>query len=266
MNSLFANEKVADSEHCRYRFALPKENDILGLPIGQHISLQANIDGQDVVRSYTPISSDEEDKGYFDLMIKSYPQGNISRHMSTLKVGDTMKVRGPKGQMRYTPNMCRSIGMIAGGTGITPMLQVARAIHRGRPHDKTVVDLIFANVNEDDILLRQELDQLAREDDKFNVHYVLNNPPDSWSGGVGFVTAEIMKVRRVVLSLWSLLALLISCRGTCRHPPRTSRSWFAVHRLWSLLLRKRLYRSVTTKPNPSASSTTKCSAFNTAKQ
>lgn len=181
-----------------YRFGLPSENSILGLPIGQHISLAATPKGADkeVVRSYTPISSDE-DKGYVDFMIKAYPQGNISAHMTTLKLGDTMKLRGPKGAMVYTPNMCSRIGMIAGGTGITPMLQVIRAIVRGRPRnggtDTTKVDLIFANVNPDDILLKDEIDKLAAEDEGFKVYYVLNNPPEKWDGGVGFVTADMIK-------------------------------------------------------------------------
>lgn len=147
------------------------------------------------MRSYTPISSDVE-PGFFDLIVKAYPTGNISRHLATLNVGDTMKVKGPKGAMVYTPNMVRHFGMIAGGTGITPMLQIARAIQRGRKRgDKTEVDLIFANVNENDILLREDLDKLAREDPKFRVHYVLNNPPEGWKGGVGFVTADMIKVR-----------------------------------------------------------------------
>ncbi|KAL4897963.1 NADH-cytochrome b5 reductase 1 [Aspergillus ambiguus] len=183
-----------------YRFALPRPTDILGLPIGQHISLAATIEGQpkEVVRSYTPISSDNE-AGYFDLLVKAYPQGNISKYLTTLKVGDTMKVRGPKGAMVYTPNMCRHIGMIAGGTGITPMLQIIKAIIRNRPrnggNDTTQVDLIFANVNDEDILLREELEQLAKEDDGFRVFYVLNNPPPGWNGGFGFVTAEMIKER-----------------------------------------------------------------------
>lgn len=88
--------------------------------------------------------------------------------------------------------------MIAGGTGITPMLQIVRAIIRGRPHnggsDTTEVDLIFANVNEEDILLREDLDALAAKDAKFRVHYVLNNPPKNWDGGIGFVTSDIIKV------------------------------------------------------------------------
>lgn len=182
-----------------YRFGLPKPTDILGLPIGQHISLAATIQGQpkEVVRSYTPISSDEN-PGYFDLLVKSYPQGNISAHLATLQIGQTMKVKGPKGAMVYTPNMCKRIGMIAGGTGITPMLQIIRAIVRARPKnggkDTTQVDLIFANVNPDDILLKEDLDALSKEDDKFNVYYVLNNPPEGWTGEVGFVTADVIKV------------------------------------------------------------------------
>ncbi|ERF70450.1 NADH-cytochrome b5 reductase 1 [Endocarpon pusillum Z07020] len=191
-------KKVCSHNVAIYRFALPHPTDILGLPIGQHISLAATPRGveKEVVRSYTPISSDD-DKGFFDLMIKSYPQGNISAHMDTLQIGDTMKVKGPKGAMVYTPNMCRHLGMIAGGTGITPMLQIIRAIVKGRPRnggeDTTQVDLIFANVNPDDILLKDDLDRLAREDEGFRVYYVLNNPPEDWTGGVGFVTADMIK-------------------------------------------------------------------------
>ncbi|MCJ1476608.1 NADH-cytochrome b5 reductase [Lambiella insularis] len=184
-----------------YRFNLPSSNSILGLPIGQHMSVAADImqpDGQakEVVRSYTPISSDEN-HGYFDLLIKSYPMGNISKHMDQMKIGQTLKVKGPKGAMVYTPGLVKRFGMIAGGTGITPMLQIIRAIIRGRPKnggtDTTEVDLIFANVNHEDILLKEDLDALAEEDRGFRVHYVLNNPPEKWDGGVGFVTPDIIK-------------------------------------------------------------------------
>lgn len=43
---------------------------------------------------------------------------------SELVIGDTINARGPKGQFNYSANLCREIGMIAGGTGLTPMLQV----------------------------------------------------------------------------------------------------------------------------------------------
>ena len=173
-------------------------------PFGQHISLAAVIDPtikpgktkpDEVVRSYTPISSDNT-PGHFDLLIKSYPTGNISKYVAGLRIGETMKVKGPKGAMVYQPNMVRRFGMIAGGTGITPMLQIIRAIVRGRAAgDKTEVDLIFANVNKEDILLKEDLDALVKEDPGLRIYYVLNNPPEGWDGGVGFVTAEMIKER-----------------------------------------------------------------------
>ncbi|KAK7515350.1 NADH-cytochrome b5 reductase 1 [Phyllosticta citriasiana] len=178
-----------------YRFALPRPTDILGLPIGQHLSIGTILPGQtkEVVRSYTPVSSDE-DAGRVDLLIKAYPTGNISKYVASLKIGDKIKVKGPKGAMVYTPNMVRHFGMIAGGTGITPMLQIIKAIERGRKSgDRTEVDLVFANVNPEDILLKEDLDALARKDPGFRVHYVLNNPPEGWTGGTGFVTADMLK-------------------------------------------------------------------------
>lgn len=53
----------------RYRFALPRPTDSLGLPVGQHISVMAEIDGNKVIRSYTPTTLDN-DKGHFDLVVK----------------------------------------------------------------------------------------------------------------------------------------------------------------------------------------------------
>lgn len=62
-----------------YRFALPHPQDVLGLPIGQHISVQAEIGGKDIMRSYTPTSSDD-DLGHFDLLIKvSRPSAGCTR-------------------------------------------------------------------------------------------------------------------------------------------------------------------------------------------
>ncbi|CAH0049343.1 unnamed protein product [Clonostachys solani] len=190
-----------------YRFKLPAKTSILGLPIGQHISIGAPIEQPDgttkeIVRSYTPISGDHQ-PGYFDLLIKSYPQGNISKHMASLIVGQSIRVRGPKGAFVYTPNMVRHFGMIAGGTGITPMLQVIRAIVRGREKgDRTEVDLIFANVTAQDILLQEDLDSLTKEDAGIRVHYVLDKPPEGWTGGVGYVTADMITVSQIPLPLF----------------------------------------------------------------
>ncbi|GAA5823622.1 hypothetical protein JCM10212_006707 [Sporobolomyces blumeae] len=187
-------DKIAVSPNTAiYRFALPR-NQVLGLPIGQHVSVSATINGKLVQRSYTPTSSDD-DKGHFDLLVKSYPTGNISKHFGELKVGDRLAVKGPKGQMRYHPDYATEIGMIAGGTGITPMLQIIRAALKN-PLDRTHLSLIYANVSPSDILLKSELDRLASQHaDRFKVYYVLNNPPSTgdWTGGQGFVTQEMIE-------------------------------------------------------------------------
>ena len=125
---------------------------------------------------------------------QSYATGNVSKAIGLLKIGDTIKVKGPKGQMVYRPGLVREFGMIAGGTGITPMLQIIRAILKNSS-DRTKISLIFANVNEEDILLRKDLEQLAEDEkSRFKLYLVLNNPPaEGWTGGVGFVTEDMIK-------------------------------------------------------------------------
>lgn len=188
---LIAKTRVSHNS-CVYKFGLPKSTDRLGLPIGQHVSISAVINGKEVVRSYTPISNDEQ-LGSFDLLIKTYENGNISRYVDSKKVGETVDFRGPKGFFTYTPNMVESFGMVAGGTGIAPMYQVFSAI-LNNPEDKTKVHLLYANVSENDILLKAEIEALEKKHpDQFKVHYVLNNPPENWTGSVGFITPEIME-------------------------------------------------------------------------
>ncbi|KAL8150800.1 hypothetical protein V2J09_020608 [Rumex salicifolius] len=177
----------------KFTFELPTPTSILGLPIGQHISCRGKDGlGEDVIKPYTPTTLDS-DVGHFELVIKMYPQGRMSHHFREMRVGDYMAVKGPKGRFRYQPGQVRAFGMLAGGSGITPMFQVARAILED-PKDKTKVQLIYANVTHEDILLKEELDSLASEyPDRFSIYYVLNQPPEIWKGGVGFVSKDMIK-------------------------------------------------------------------------
>ncbi|SCU78364.1 LAFA_0A06260g1_1 [Lachancea sp. 'fantastica'] len=178
-----------------YRFALPKHTDVLGLPIGQHISIQGFLkDGKEIMRSYTPTSLDSDSVGFFELLLKSYEQGNVSKMVGELEIGDKIKVRGPKGFYTYTPNMNTQIGMIAGGTGIAPMYQVVKSIHSD-PNDHTKVSIIYGSQTEDDILLKKELDSIVESNpDQFKIHYLLDKPTrETWVGGVGYITADVMK-------------------------------------------------------------------------
>ncbi|XP_014491315.1 NADH--cytochrome b5 reductase 1 [Vigna radiata var. radiata] len=177
----------------KFTFALPTPTSVLGLPIGQHISCRGkDAQGEEVIKPYTPTTLDS-DVGHFELVIKMYPQGRMSHHFRELRVGDFLAVRGPKGRFKYQPGEVRAFGMLAGGSGITPMFQVARAILEN-PKDKTKVHLIYANVTYEDILLKEELDGLTSNyPDQFKVYYVLNQPPEVWDGGVGFVTKEMIQ-------------------------------------------------------------------------
>eukprot|EP01135_Chromosphaera_perkinsii_P000393 Nk52_evm40s78 gene=Nk52_evmTU40s78 len=198
-----------------FRFALQSPEHILGLPIGKHMSLSARIDGKPVVRYYTPVSCDD-DVGYFDLVVKVYfrdvhpkfPEGGkMSQHLEAMNIGDSIDVRGPLGKITYkgkggfehedkktvVQHKARKIGMIAGGTGITPMLQVIRAILKNKD-DRTEVYLIFANQTEEDILLREELDACAT-DKRFYLWYTLDRPPTdgSWKYSKGFIDYDMCK-------------------------------------------------------------------------
>lgn len=63
----------------------------------------------------------------------------------------------------------KEVGLVAGGTGLTPMLQVAtEALRQGLP---LKLSFIFANVSEDDIVMRKHLDGLAAKHDNFRVYY-----------------------------------------------------------------------------------------------
>ncbi|KAK4792177.1 hypothetical protein SAY86_022612 [Trapa natans] len=177
----------------KFTFELPTSTSVLGLPIGQHISCRGKDgQGEEVIKPYTPTTLDS-DVGIFELVIKMYPQGRMSHHFREMSVGDYLAVKGPKGRFRYQPGQVRAFGMLAGGSGITPMFQVARAILES-PNDKTKLHLIYANVTYEDILLKEELEGLATTyPDQFKVYYVLNQPPEVWDGGVGFVSKEMIQ-------------------------------------------------------------------------
>jgi len=199
------------------RFALPSEQHILGLPIGQHIYLSTRINGELVVRPYTPTSSDD-DKGYFDLVLKIYKSnvhpkfpngGKLTQFLDNMKPGETIDVRGPSGRLIYkesgkfeiradkkTPpkvKKVKQIGMIAGGSGITPMFQLVKNICKN-PDDNTKMHLIFANQSESDILLREELEEFQKNyPEKLELWFTIDKSvqPD-WKYDVGFVNEDML--------------------------------------------------------------------------
>ncbi|OAD77705.1 hypothetical protein PHYBLDRAFT_108290, partial [Phycomyces blakesleeanus NRRL 1555(-)] len=183
-----------------FRFALPEAEQHAGLPVASCVITRYPITKKDgstgyVIRPYTP-TSPEEARGYVDFIVKSYPDGKMSKHIHNLKVGETLDVKGPIPKYNWEGSTIQNVGMIAGGTGITPMLQIIRKVFSDKStDDKTKVTLVFANQTEDDILLKDELDKYAAQyPNRFKVVYVLDKPQQAnWEGVKGFVTPELIK-------------------------------------------------------------------------
>ncbi|TKX25742.1 NADH-cytochrome b5 reductase-like protein 1 [Elsinoe australis] len=178
----------------RLVFALPHENSVLGLPTGQHIAIRHKFgDGKEVFRSYTPTSSNK-DRGRLELSVKIYPDGALTPWLKELNPGDMVDIRGPKGEMKYHKNLVKEMGMIAGGTGITPMFQIVRRICED-PRDDTKISLLYANKTEKDIMLRDELESLANDHKQFTLYHVLSDPPENWSQGKGRIDKNLIQER-----------------------------------------------------------------------
>lgn len=200
-----------------FRFELPSKNHILGLPVGQHIHLSAMVNDSLVVRPYTPTSSDD-DLGHMDLVIKVYfrnthPKfpdgGKLTQYLNDLPLGHTIDVRGPSGRLVYNGKgefairpdkksepvvrKVKKVNMVAGGSGITPMLQIVNAVFKDAD-DETSLSLIYANQTEEDILCRPALEKIRDEQpDRFKLWYTVDRAPAEWKYSTGFVSDVMMK-------------------------------------------------------------------------
>jgi len=223
-------EKREDISHdTRYfRFALPSKGHVLGLPVGQHMFLKLkNQAGERVMRAYTPLDSGV---GYVDFVIKVYfanvhPRfpdgGKMTQLMEAMKIGDTVEVKGPLGEyifntslpkgiakasdamttFTYTPSGAktpfRKIGFIAGGSGITPVLQTVHAI-LADPSTQVSVSILYANRSVDDILCKEQLDKLAKDERVKAIWYTVDVVPESgWTYSTGFINEDMVREHMV---------------------------------------------------------------------
>lgn len=161
------------------RFELP-ENKSLDLPVGRHLSIRATVDKNKVIRAYTPTTHPTQ-KGHFELLVKVYEHGKLSRHLHQLKVGDFIEARGPIGRFQYAPNKYKHMCFLVGGSGVTPAMQVLRSILEDKTDvfkdDKTVFTVFYQNRTIEDILLRSDLEAMqALHASRLRVAFFLSNP------------------------------------------------------------------------------------------
>jgi cytochrome-b5 reductase len=143
-----------------------------------------------IKRPYTP-SSVPGTTGYFDLTIKRYESGLVSKYVHDREVGDTVLMSGPNTGGHWIDGMAKKVGFVAGGTGITPMISIIRWI-LAKSLDVELF-LVFANKTETDIIFREEWEGNVREHATFHCYHVLEQPPAPWSQGTGRITEEILR-------------------------------------------------------------------------
>jgi len=135
-----------------------------------------------------------DEPGYVTFMVKRYPNGKGSTKMHSLVPGDTMKFK-PLHEFDYKPNQYSAMTFIAGGSGITPIYQLTRAILKN-PEDKTKIALVYANNTPEDILLKDEFDELERKyPGRFKKLYTVSKVDGGSPGSYeqGYVTKEMLK-------------------------------------------------------------------------
>ncbi|GES59192.1 nitrate reductase [Aspergillus terreus] len=194
-----------------FTFELEHDKQTLGLPIGQHLMLKVpdpSRPTESIIRSYTPLS-DTDMQGAMEVLVKIYfeskdaPGGKMTMALDKLPLGSVIECKGPTGRFEYLGNgrvlisgkerHVRSFKMICGGTGITPIFQVLRAVVQDQ-QDPTKCVVLFGNRQEEDILCRAELDTFEASDpERCTVIHSLSKPPDSWTGRRGRINEELLQ-------------------------------------------------------------------------
>lgn len=185
-----------------FRFLLQDPNDVFNLKPCSTLQAQFKAGAtamEQFTRFYTPVTPNGT-KGYFDLIVKRKPKGKMTEHMFGMQVGETLSFRMVAFKIQYKPNRWDWVGMIAGGTGFTPMLQVIRHALTD-PFEPGVVDhtklsFLYCNRTEKHVLLKGLFDKLAKDySDRFRVYYCVDSAlnPAEWKGYTGYVTPQMIR-------------------------------------------------------------------------
>ncbi|NXH52487.1 NB5R4 reductase, partial [Rhabdornis inornatus] len=179
---------------------LPKGTHLC-VPTGQHVYLKQIIAGTEVVKPYTPVlpflpldfqEPPRQDGVHIYLMIKIYSHGLFTQALDHLQIGDNISVSNPEGNFKKSQvQTSEDLLLLAGGTGFTPMVKLLN-FALTEVSCLRMVKLIFFNKTEDDILWRNQLEQLALKDERFEVQFILSQPSKDWVGKQGKISSSLL--------------------------------------------------------------------------
>lgn len=158
---------------------------------GQYVTLTKLINGEPVTRCYSICSA--PNSGKLTIGVKHVENGLLSSYLNTaLKVGDALTVNGPFGEFIFDPtqaNHAKVITLVAGGSGITPLLSIAQSILGACP--STIVHLIYANRSIVDVMFLRQLNQLAFQYPKqLQITNIYQQPHAGWESYTGYLDEE----------------------------------------------------------------------------
>ncbi len=185
--------RIEEHSNIAKSYYFKSETELAYFKAGQYLTFKLEIGNSVVTRSYSIASSPAcALNGEYQITVKRIADGFVSDYiLDNWNVGDEIIAFAPEGNMTYCPlRDAENIIAIAGGSGITPFLSLARAIDQG--DEDCTLTLLYGCRTSDEILFKSELDSLSEKNEKINVVYVLSNS-DEDGYEKGFVGADIIK-------------------------------------------------------------------------
>ncbi|HTI71050.1 MAG TPA: 2Fe-2S iron-sulfur cluster-binding protein [Candidatus Limnocylindria bacterium] len=159
---------------------------------GQYVSLFPVIDGKRTPRSYTMASSPTQ-RHYCELTIKREAKGRgVSKYLHDgVQEGELLEVSGPAGKFTFTGAEAKSVVLIGGGVGITPLMSYVRYLtDSGWPGE---IYFLYACRHVSDFIFRSELERLCSRHPKLHLVVTVTRPNEEpWSGLTGRLTKELI--------------------------------------------------------------------------
>lgn len=155
-------------------FEIPEDQrSAFAFQAGQHLTLRALLNGEEVRRTYSLCTSPTENR--WQVAVKKIDSGRFSGFVhSELKVGDILEVAPPAGNFFVTPDPAasRQYAAFAAGSGITPILSMMKWHLESEPLCR--FSLFYTNPDASSIILREEIEGLKnRYLDRLEVYYFL---------------------------------------------------------------------------------------------
>ena len=160
---------------------------------GQFVTIEGTFAGEAVARQYSLSSSPDRDSA-LRITVKKAPNGRMSAWLvDQVSPGEVLDVTPPRGRFFQAPEGMRHTILLACGSGIAPMVPIARHLLASDPRHK--VTLAFGNRTADDIILEAEVRDLSRQHPNCAVEIVLSRPGPDWTGSTGHIDPAFLAQR-----------------------------------------------------------------------